>query len=121
MCICFFFLQATDAYCLIEVYKFLSNCYPSSNYIKSFRGKKPKKLDLTIARQIDENFSDNLNQSPISNDVIYKTSNEILRPNQIKFVVDNMLHGLGKELRVTGCDTVILGDNDPHSDAIRVS
>ncbi|CAF4996246.1 unnamed protein product, partial [Rotaria socialis] len=25
----------------------------------------------------------------------------------------------GKELRVTGCDTVILGDNDPHTDAIR--
>jgi hypothetical protein len=32
-----------------------------------------------------------------------------------------MLHGLGKELRVAGCDTIILGDDDPHSDAIRVS
>jgi uncharacterized protein with PIN domain len=38
----------------------------------------------------------------------------------MKFVVDNMLHGLGKELRVAGCDTVILEDDDPHTDAIRV-
>jgi uncharacterized protein with PIN domain len=53
--------------------------------------------------------------------MIYKTSKEVLRPHQIKFVVDNMLHGLGKALRVAGCDTVILGDNDSHSDAIRVS
>jgi uncharacterized protein with PIN domain len=53
--------------------------------------------------------------------LIFKTSNEVLRPYQMKFVVDNMLHGLGKELRVAGCDTVILGNDDPHSDAIRVS
>lgn len=32
-----------------------------------------------------------------------------------------MLHGLGKELRTAGCDTVILGDDDPHTDAIRVN
>jgi hypothetical protein len=45
----------------------------------------------------------------------------MIRPSQAKFVVDNMLHGLGKELRVAGCDAVILGDDDPHTDAIRVS
>ena len=49
-----------------------------------------------------------------------KTSSEVIRPYQIKFVVDNMLRGLGKELRVAGCDTVIIGDDDPHTDAIRV-
>jgi hypothetical protein len=92
--------------------------------LKSFRGKKPKKLDSTIARQIDENYQDTNNtidQSPLSNDVISKVSTEVKRPSQIKFVVDNMLHGLGKELRVAGCDTVILEDDDPHTDAIRVS
>ncbi|CAF2346879.1 unnamed protein product [Rotaria sp. Silwood2] len=116
---------ANDAYCLVEIYKFLSNNLQSTDYLNSFRGKKPKKLDSTIAREIDENFQDtpnnnnnNINQSQISNDVNH-TSNEIIRPYQIKFVVDNMLHGLGKELRVTGCDTVILGDDDPHTDAIR--
>lgn len=31
-----------------------------------------------------------------------------------------MLHGLGRELRVAGCDTIILGNEDPHTDAIRV-
>jgi hypothetical protein len=62
-----FIFQATDAYCLLEIYKFICNCYSSSDYIKSFRGKKPKKFESTIARQIDENFSDtnnnNINQS----------------------------------------------------------
>ena len=32
-----------------------------------------------------------------------------------------MLNGLGRELRVAGCDSVILGNDDPHTDAIRVS
>ena len=58
---------ATDAYCLLEIYKFLSNCFQSTDYLQLFRGKKPKKLDSTIARQIDENFS---NQSQTSNDII---------------------------------------------------
>ncbi|CAF4275288.1 unnamed protein product [Rotaria magnacalcarata] len=80
--------------------------------------------EATIARQIDENFHEttdnNINQPPISADTT-RPSGEVKRPQQMKFVVDNMLHGLGKELRVAGCDTVILGDNDPHTDAIRVS
>lgn len=44
------------------------NCFPSSDYIKSFRGKKPKKFDSAIVRQIDENFSVTNNQNPITND-----------------------------------------------------
>ncbi|CAF0809091.1 unnamed protein product [Rotaria sordida] len=116
---------ATDAYCLVEIYKFLLNNLQSSDYLKAFRGRKPKKLDSTIARQIDENFQDtpnnnnnNINQSQTLDDVS-QISNEIKRPSQIKFVVDNMLYGLGKELRVAGCDAVILGNDDPHTDAIR--
>jgi hypothetical protein len=49
--------------------------------MKSFRGKKPKKLDSAIARQIDENFSDtnnNLEKSPISTDVIEVCSKKII-------------------------------------------
>ncbi|CAF3666641.1 unnamed protein product [Rotaria socialis] len=114
---------ATDAYCLLDIYKFLSNSLQSSDHLKSFRGRKPKKFEATIARQIDGNFhhttdNNNVNQSPTSDDIT-RPSGEVKRPQQMKFVVDNMLHGLGKELRVTGCDTVILGDNDPHTDAIR--
>jgi len=47
-----------DAFCLIDVYRFLLRSYPSSNYIQSYRGRKPKKLDSTIARQIDINLVD---------------------------------------------------------------
>ncbi len=59
--------QATDAYCLLDIYNLLCSCY-TADYIQSFRGKKPKKLDSAIVRQIDENFADtnnnNLNQPP---------------------------------------------------------
>ncbi|CAF1533032.1 unnamed protein product, partial [Adineta steineri] len=74
------------------------------------RGKKPKKLDSAIAREIDKNWQDtnNNNDSPQKSDDVNQISAEMIRPSQIKFVVDNMLHGLGKELRVAGCDPVIL-------------
>ncbi|CAF1348336.1 unnamed protein product, partial [Didymodactylos carnosus] len=42
-----------------------------------------------------------------------------LRPSQVKFVADNMLHGLGRELRVCGCDCIILDDDAAHTDAIK--
>ncbi|UJR27400.1 hypothetical protein I4U23_008690 [Adineta vaga] len=117
---------ATDAFCLLDVYKFLSNHFQSSDYLKSFRGKKPKNLDSTVARQIDENFqdsnltnnNDSTDPSQISKDAI-QVSQELIRPCQIKFVVDNMLYGLGRELRVAGCDTVILANEEPHTAAIR--
>lgn len=32
-----------------------------------------------------------------------------------------MLYGLGRELRVAGCDTIILANEEPHTAAIRVS
>ncbi|CAF0893819.1 unnamed protein product [Adineta steineri] len=112
---------ASDAYCLLEIYKFLSNHFQSSDYLKTFRGKKPKKLDSAIAREIDKNWQDtnNNNDSLQKSDDVNQISAEMVRPSQIKFVVDNMLHGLGKELRVAGCDTVILGNDDPHTAAIR--
>lgn len=47
-----------DAYCLLDVYQFLRSRYPTDDHLRSFRGKKPKKLDSTIARQIDANFAE---------------------------------------------------------------
>ncbi|CAF0758925.1 unnamed protein product [Adineta ricciae] len=116
---------ATDAYCLLDVYKFIANHFRSSDYLQSFRGKKPKNLASAVARQIDENFhetnlgnNNNTSSPQLSNDMI-QTSHETIRPSQIKFVVDNMLYGLGRELRVAGCDTIILANEEPHTAAIR--
>lgn len=52
------YILATDAYCLVEIYKFLSTSLQSPDYLKSFRGRKPKRLEATIARHIDENFNE---------------------------------------------------------------
>jgi hypothetical protein len=43
---------------LIDVYNCLSKRLQSSDFLKSFRGRKPRKLDSTISRQIDENYKD---------------------------------------------------------------
>ena len=103
-------------------------------------------MDSAVIRQIDENqrtTNDTLDESPMSinhDEVCSRTegllfkidrssvdflskkvSSVPIRTHQIKFVVDNMLHGLGRELRLTGCDAIILGNEDAHTDAIRVS
>jgi hypothetical protein len=43
-----------------------------------------------------------------------------IKPSELKLVVDNMLHGLGKELRRCGVDTVMIDNNQEHSDIARV-
>ena len=43
-----------------------------------------------------------------------------IKPNELKLVLDNMLHGLGKELRRCGVDTVMIDNNQEHSDIARV-
>jgi hypothetical protein len=42
----------------LDIYRFLANHFQSSDVLKSFRGRKPKKLDSAIVRQIDENYQD---------------------------------------------------------------
>lgn len=71
------FILATDAYCLLDVYKFIASHFQSSDYLQSFRGKRPKNLASAVARQIDENFhetnpaNNNNSSSPqSSNDTI---------------------------------------------------
>lgn len=43
-----------------------------------------------------------------------------IRPQKLRVVCDNMLGGLGKELRRCGVDTVILENNREHTDVARV-
>lgn len=112
-----FCFSANDAFSLLDVYKFLCGPGQKKDFLSSLRGVRPKKLDLMINRQIDENFQENLGENST---IEPKISFEPVRPSQIKFVVDNMLSGLGRELRVTGCDTIILANDSPHTDAIRV-
>lgn len=40
------------------MYKFLQSRYSTDDHLRSFRGKKPKKLDSVIARQVDANFTE---------------------------------------------------------------
>jgi uncharacterized protein with PIN domain len=44
-----------------------------------------------------------------------------IRPRELKIVCDNMLAGLGKELRRCGVDTVILDNDRDHIEVAKVS
>jgi hypothetical protein len=81
----------------------------------------PKQIPIQLNRPMTFRYVWKKEKLEDSNQLIFKISRELLRPSQIKFVVDSMLHGLGRELRVAGCDAVILSNEDPHTDAIRVS
>ena len=50
------------------MYKFLRSRYPTDDHLQFFRGKKPKKLDSAIARQIDANFVETNPNLPQSTD-----------------------------------------------------
>ncbi len=47
----FLFIQATDAFCLLDIYNFLRDRLQSSDYLQSFRGK------ITIPSQTSNDIS----------------------------------------------------------------
>jgi hypothetical protein len=51
-------IAATDAFCLIDIYRFLCGHSSLSAYVQSFRGKKPRRLDAIVNRQIEKNVHD---------------------------------------------------------------
>ena len=44
----------------------------------------------------------------------------VITPGELRVVVDNMLQGLGKQLRCCGVDVVMLGNDDDHDLAAKV-
>jgi hypothetical protein len=70
--------------------------------------KKADKPDGEVEQLQDDMASIVINKTPI-------------KPCELRVVVDNMLHGLGKELRRCGVDAVIIDNDAEHSEVARVS
>lgn len=60
------FYAATDAYCLLDLYRFIRDeLRQSSDYLRSFRGRKPNKSTESKATKNGEDFSHRMENSSI--------------------------------------------------------
>ncbi|GFO49630.1 exonuclease mut-7 homolog isoform x1 [Plakobranchus ocellatus] len=126
---------ACDAYVLLDLYKVLhsrgqamglskSELEPLTTLkLKSRMDKRKEKVAVAAAA----------NKGPASSKSRQKPSvpptsppsasppTQPIRPQQLRVVCDNMLQGLGSQLRTCGVDTAILGPNSRHTEAVEVS
>lgn len=109
-----------DAYCLLEVYDVLRSCSESVNFpfddtcynlMSSPRVPKKKPKRHMPHRKIVED-KHIIAQSPSPNATA-------ITVNDVKFVCDTMLQGLGKLLRKCGIDTVILDNHMDHMECVK--
>ncbi|XP_022903188.1 exonuclease mut-7 homolog [Onthophagus taurus] len=109
---------ALDAYCLIQVFDVLRRCSESVGFpfedtcyhlMTVSKGKK-KKSRTNIGKSKD---GPRINPQPPSPHYEPKPA------EQVKFVCDSMLQGLGKNLRRCGINTAILENNEDHQECVR--
>jgi hypothetical protein len=131
---------ALDAFCLVEIFDLISNKLKSlnlttdSDLIKKYLGKKyknqqgqavkanQKKLE-TISKKISAQASvseQQLKEIKKFEELSIVINEHPIKPQDLKVVCDNMLGGLGKELRRCGVDTIILENERDHTDCARI-
>jgi hypothetical protein len=142
--------KALDAYCLVEIFDYflirLNEYKISFDFTKAF-GKKFKNIQQSNNQKKSKDASKKKEENPnkiehhvkrknqrfIANYCVFiynisfseKDSNYIInetqiKPHELRLVCDNMLAGLGKELRRCGVDTVILDNDKDHTEVARV-
>lgn len=141
------FKIALDAYCLIQLFDYFAEKIVSLKIdldLSKCIGKKFKHSIISLSSssnmangnnvcrtgRTDENSNDdeeetklvnNSNQQQQQQEPTSQVLNrEPVRPQDIKVICDNMLGGLGKELRRCGIDTLILDNEKEHSECARV-
>lgn len=140
----FLCILALDAYCLIEIFDFLRNRLQQLTpvyEISKALGKRHKhsatgnqnltkksSSDLTdgaaksVARPVADIQTNEKNEEILKfEDPNYRINEIPISPQQLRLVCDNMLTGLGKELRRCGIDTVIIDNNRDHSEVAKVN
>lgn len=111
---------ALDAYCLLEVYDVIRSCSEIVNFpfddtcynlMSSPRvPKKKSKRHVQHRRVVEEKHC--VEQPPGPHPVA-------INVNDVKFVCDTMLQGLGRLLRKCGIDTKILDNHVDHMECVR--
>lgn len=107
-----------DAYCLIQVYDVIKECFGRVNcsfddlcYSLVQHEKSPRKKTKKNHHR-RKNADDDMVQPP-------SPHIESVEAHEIKVVCDTMLQGLGKNLRRCGIDTVILENDQDHKECAR--
>ncbi|RUS74111.1 hypothetical protein EGW08_018118, partial [Elysia chlorotica] len=126
---------ASDAYVLLDVYQALrsrgeamglsrSDLEPLTSFkLKTRMDKKKERVSGTKQSSSKQQKS---TQSPVVEPKPSVSGPEpqggaMIHPYELRVVCNNMLQGLGSQLRACGVDTVILGPNLKHTEAIKIS
>jgi uncharacterized protein with PIN domain len=131
---------ALDAYCLVELFDYflakLNELKINYDFSKSL-GKKHKHNNA-VSQQLKTEQSEKKKEKSVEHiedlaqklhlveinkfeDTNYKVNERPIRPQDLRVVCDNMLGGLGKELRRCGVDTIILQNERDHTEVARIS
>ncbi|XP_013417468.1 exonuclease mut-7 homolog isoform X1 [Lingula anatina] len=126
---------ALDAYVLLEVYQVLTSkitAYglkvnpepniPIGNVKGSKKSRQQRKQDHVREKQkeLAPQTAEHQDQTAREGHST-ATPRPAITPGELQLVVDNMLGGLGRQLRCCGVDVVMLKDHEDHSEAIEIS
>lgn len=113
----------------MEIYEYIKNrleqlrinldihrCIGKKYKIRSTAQEKTK--DKKLAQQLEEQ---QINEIKKFDDENFKLNEKPISVTDLRIVCDNMLGGLGKELRRCGVDTVILENDRKHTDVARIA
>ena len=126
---------ALDAFCLVEIFEYIKARLKQLNVdidLSICIGKKYKHSTGISIQKTDK--KDNENSSHVEQTLKMQQLVEIkkfeeptfcinevpIKPNELKVVCDNMLGGLGKELRRCGVDAIILENEREHTDVAKI-
>jgi uncharacterized protein with PIN domain len=126
---------ALDAYCLIQIFDYIKSRLKNLNIeidLSKCIGKKFKHSTGITIHKSDKTNNDN--NSSLVQSLKMKQLVEIkkfeeptfcinenqIKPNELRVVCDNMLGGLGKELRRCGVDALILENERDHTDVAKI-
>jgi uncharacterized protein with PIN domain len=133
---------ALDAYCLVEIFdyflaklnelkinydfsKSLGKKHKHNNAVAQLlkADKKEKKKEEFGSVEHVEDLAQKLHLDEIHKfeNTNYKINESRITPSDLRVVCDNMLGGLGKELRRCGVDTIILENEKDHTEVARIA
>jgi uncharacterized protein with PIN domain len=126
---------ALDAFCLVEIFYYIQKRLKQLNVDIDFSkiiGKKFKHSTLISTQKTDNKDNDSnsyADQSLKTQQLIeikkfeeptFCINEKQIKPQELRVVCDNMLGGLGKELRRCGVDAIILENEREHTDVAKI-
>ncbi|CAF0779065.1 unnamed protein product [Brachionus calyciflorus] len=114
---------ALDAFCLVEIYEFLNDRIKEYkiefDFLKCL-GKKYKHGTSEVKNE-KKTQQEATKQPILSSESNYLINEKPISVKDLHFICDNMLGGLGRELRRLGVDTLILENELDHSEVAKIA